>query len=95
MASTSADTQPVEDQDELEISQDEMKDIDPSNIIDSGSRRTRGARLDYAKLAKEQPGEDGEEDDEDDAPVVTEESTNEDDEEDEDADESVEQAEEE
>jgi len=54
-------TAPTADEEDV----DNMEEIDPSNIIDSG-RRTRGRQIDFAKAAKELPEEDEDEDDDDD-----------------------------
>ncbi|KAI5799990.1 histone chaperone domain CHZ-domain-containing protein [Geopyxis carbonaria] len=48
----------------VEEDEDELAEIDPSNIIESG-RRTRGVSVDYAKAAAEEDMMD-EDDDEDD-----------------------------
>jgi hypothetical protein len=50
---------------EEEADEDNMEEIDPSNIIPSG-RRTRGRQIDFAKAAQELPEADGEDDDDDD-----------------------------
>jgi Histone chaperone domain CHZ len=52
---------PTED----EVDEDNMEEIDPSNIISSG-RRTRGRQIDFAKAAQELPEVDDEDDDDDD-----------------------------
>lgn len=44
---------------------DNMEEIDPSNII-SGGRRTRGRQIDFAKAAEELPEEEEDEEDDDD-----------------------------
>jgi hypothetical protein len=52
---------PTED----EADEDNMEEIDPSNIISSG-RRTRGRQIDFAKAAQELSEVDDEDDDDDD-----------------------------
>jgi hypothetical protein len=42
-----------------------MEEIDLNNIVDGG-RRTRGAVIDFAKAAEENPAEDDDEEDDDD-----------------------------
>lgn len=44
---------------------DNMEEIDPSNII-AGGRRTRGRTIDFAKAAEELPEEDEDEEEDDD-----------------------------
>jgi hypothetical protein len=44
---------------------DNMEEIDTSNIISDG-RRTRGRQIDFAKAAQELPEEDDDEEDDDD-----------------------------
>lgn len=53
-----------------EADDDNMEEIDTSNII-SGGRRTRGRQIDFAKAAQELPEEEDDEDEDDDfeAPV--------------------------
>jgi hypothetical protein len=46
-----------------EADEDNMEEIDTSNII---GRRTRGRQIDFAKAAEELPEEDDEEEDDDD-----------------------------
>lgn len=48
-----------------EPDEDNMEEIDTSNII-SGGRRTRGRQIDFAKAAEELPEEDDDEEDDDD-----------------------------
>lgn len=48
-----------------EPDEDNMEEIDTSNII-SGGRRTRGRQIDFAKAAEELPEEEEDEDDDDD-----------------------------
>lgn len=45
--------------------EDELAEIDPSNIITSG-RRTRGKQIDFAKAAAEQPTQEDDSDDDED-----------------------------
>lgn len=42
-----------------------MEEIDLNNIVDGG-RRTRGAQIDFAKAAEENPADDDDEEDDDD-----------------------------
>ena len=42
-----------------------MEEIDLENIVEGG-RRTRGAKIDYAKAAEDHPADDDDEDDDDD-----------------------------
>lgn len=48
-----------------EPDEDNMEEIDQSNIIDSG-RRTRGVKIDFAKAAQDMPAEEEDEDEDDD-----------------------------
>lgn len=53
----------TDDTEEAEESEDDMGEIDTSNIIESG--RTRGKRIDYTKEVDTVPAADDEEDDDD------------------------------
>ncbi|OTB04301.1 hypothetical protein M426DRAFT_320890 [Hypoxylon sp. CI-4A] len=56
-----------------EDADDNLDEIDPSNIV-AGGRRTRGRVIDWAKAAQDNPAEDDDEDDEEDyEPAVEEE----------------------
>lgn len=54
-------TAPIADEEDV----DNMEEIDPSNIINSG-RRTRGRQIDFAKAAAELPEDDDDEEEDDD-----------------------------
>ena len=45
--------------------EDGMEEIDLNNIVEGG-RRTRGAKIDFAKAAEENPAEEEDDDDDDD-----------------------------
>lgn len=62
---TEGETSEDEEMDEDGEEEDELAEIDSSNII-QGGRRTRGKKIDFAAAAKEQPAADEDsEDDED------------------------------
>ncbi|KAL7799831.1 hypothetical protein V8C37DRAFT_365627 [Trichoderma ceciliae] len=57
-----------DDEDEEETAEpdeDGLEEIDLNNIVEGG-RRTRGAKIDYARAAEQTPAEDDEDEDEDD-----------------------------
>ncbi|KAG5972984.1 hypothetical protein E4U55_000685 [Claviceps digitariae] len=59
-----------EDEDEEETAEpvaeeDGMEEIDPNNIVEGG-RRTRGAKIDFAKAAEKLPADEDDDEDEDD-----------------------------